>query len=736
MSDIPQKWLDRYVDVRNSIAFYADLETLLIENNVEHAPQPVCLQYAWEGEDPTILSFEHDREEIVDIFTEVFSNPQVTCYGWNFGFDICVLHKWLPELRELMWDALEAGRVFDCMLLETLIDIRYGKYNQEGQCKFVYEHSTGKMERYGYSLFDGERLHRFPDVELHDKGVNSWKLRYGELLHTPVSEYPEDAWLYAVLDVYGLRHVRNAQLEILDLDDRADFSTLHLCAEETFKAAGLIQSSNVSFHTDEVRFVKLRDRLLLELNDATQALSEPIHAPGTCPTPSRPVCERCKAVPKKKGDVWVCPTCGVAMKAACMHRLVEPPRQIMSGKNAGELTKSKKSTKLLEEVVRAAALDAGESVKMANEGSAHVSTEAKYLLKFALKNPVLAKQVTYNQVSKVVTTYLDILPLGFHGGIKYSTHTLLGTGRCSVSDPPLQQLPRKGGVRECLVGCEDFPVIVSCDYGTLELRTLAQSALWLVGWSNLAKALNDGMDVHVLLASDVLELSYEDAVLLYEDGDELLEEWRQLCKIGNFGFGGFMQPETFVDYCLGYGKVITLETAERIYASFLRRWAEMKDVFAYVRRRVNSGRKQITLPSPPNGVWCDGLTKGNLIPTAGANLLFQGPAARGAKLAHARAVRECYAVPSSPLYGNAVPRLFAHDELLFGVRQDPLIVTACAKRIQAIMIETMTEVVSPDVTITADPVAMSRWIKGAKPVWKNGLLMLTQEKEKAVSLSG
>jgi DNA polymerase-1 len=58
-----------------------------------------------------------------------------------------------------------------------------------------------------------------------------------------------------------------------------------------------------------------------------------------------------------------------------------------------------------------------------------------------------------------------------------------------------QQFPQKGGIRECFVRGPGF-VYCSVDYGGLELRTMSQRAIWVVGYSKMAEALNTGMDCH------------------------------------------------------------------------------------------------------------------------------------------------------------------------------------------------------------------------------------------------
>lgn len=123
-------------------------------------------------------------------------------------------------------------------------------------------------------------------------------------------------------------------------------------------------------------------------------------------------------------------------------------------------------------------------------------------------------------------------------------NVLLETGRTSYNGP-VQLLPRKGGIRECIVA-RPGKVLCSVDYESGELVTHAQSCIWIVGYSRLAEALNAGIKVHNAFAATVLGLDYDDFQVRFKQGESLLKDVRQAAKPGNFGFPGRMGAATLV----------------------------------------------------------------------------------------------------------------------------------------------------------------------------------------------
>jgi hypothetical protein len=179
-----------------------------------------------------------------------------------------------------------------------------------------------------------------------------------------------------------------------------------------------------------------------------------------------------------------------------------------------------------------------------------------------------------------------------------------------------------------------------------------------------------------------------------------------------------------VDYArTGYGQEITLSQAKELHRTYRARWPEMADYFRFWSSMAGAdvAERLVFVRS--------GLVRGKVPYTALCNSNFQHLAAMGAKEALYYVSKECYLDTKSPLYG-ARPVLFLHDEAGLEVPySDPVRASRAADRLREIMIERMSVWV-PDVPITATPVMTTRWRKGARPVYIDGLLVPSRPIEK------
>jgi len=297
------------------------------------------------------------------------------------------------------------------------------------------------------------------------------------------------------------------------------------------------------------------------------------------------------------------------------------------------------------------------------------------------------------------------------------------TGNC-------QNPPRKGGVRECFVPREHAHadvarrwVFITCDYDTLEMRTLAQCLLDFFGRSAMAEALRAGRDLHLALGAELLGISYDEARTRYDAGDKIVDEARQFAKIANFGFPGGLAADTLRDYARkSYGKEISAELAIRLHQTFRTVNPEMVLYFA-LASKLAAGDVAPHIVFPRSG-----LVRGMVPYTAICNGWFQNLAAMGATDALYCVSKECYlgvviggkldGAPS-PLAGCR-PVIFLHDEILLEAPEERA--SVAADRLQEIMVARMTTWV-PDIPIKASPSCFRRWYKGAKAVRVGGQLV-------------
>lgn len=138
---------------------------------------------------------------------------------------------------------------------------------------------------------------------------------------------------------------------------------------------------------------------------------------------------------------------------------------------------------------------------------------------------------------------------------------LVRTGRASCSKPNLQQLPRQSDFREMIVPAKDH-WLLSIDYGTLELRTLAQTCLTRFGKSALADVFIAGGDPHIFTAAMVLDTEVGEFLLMPK---EVQKQHRQRAKAINFGVPGGLGSRALQVYAkAGYGVDMTMEEAFKL----------------------------------------------------------------------------------------------------------------------------------------------------------------------------
>jgi DNA polymerase-1 len=125
-----------------------------------------------------------------------------------------------------------------------------------------------------------------------------------------------------------------------------------------------------------------------------------------------------------------------------------------------------------------------------------------------------------HQAGKYRTAYVEPFQnAAASGGRVHPVIRTLGarTGRMSISDPPLQQLPRIGSVRACL--CADpGHVLVGADYAAIEMRVAAA----LSADPTMRRLIAEGVDIHDTVARSLF-------------GPAFTDEQRNVAKRAGFG---------------------------------------------------------------------------------------------------------------------------------------------------------------------------------------------------------
>ena len=160
--------------------------------------------------------------------------------------------------------------------------------------------------------------------------------------------------------------------------------------------------------------------------------------------------------------------------------------------------------------------------------SGQYSTSEDVLEKIRSKHPIIGKILDYRGLKKLLSTYIDSLPLLINpktGKVHTSyNQTVAVTGRLSSTNPNLQNIPIRDEqgkeIRKAFIPDEGC-VFLSIDYSQIELRIMAH----LSGDANMLEAFNNGLDIHSATAAKIFKIPL----------DEVTSDMRRKAKTANFG---------------------------------------------------------------------------------------------------------------------------------------------------------------------------------------------------------
>jgi DNA polymerase-1 len=205
------------------------------------------------------------------------------------------------------------------------------------------------------------------------------------------------------------------------------------------------------------------------------------------------------------------------------------------------------------------------------------STDASVLEELSEKFEVAQKLMEYRQISKVKSTYVDVLPTLTNektGRIHTSfNQTITATGRLSSSNPNLQNIPARGGlgkkIREAFVPQKKGWKIIAADYSQIELRILAH----LSQDKLFTEAFKKDKDVHRATAAEVFGVTE----------DKVTEEMRNSAKVVNFGIIYGMS-----DFGLAKGLKIKRTEAATYIKKYFERYSGVKK---FIDETIEQARK-------------------------------------------------------------------------------------------------------------------------------------------------
>lgn len=282
------------------------------------------------------------------------------------------------------------------------------------------------------------------------------------------------------------------------------------------------------------------------------------------------------------------------------------------------------------------------------------ATDESILQKLASVSPVVSDILTFRELTKLRSTYIDALPqlINRKTGRVHTTYAqaVAVTGRLASSNPNLQNIPvrtaRGREIRKAFVPRDRHHILLSADYSQIELRIVAA----ISGDQAMCAAFIEGKDIHTATAAKVYNVKEE----------EVTKEMRYKAKSVNFGIiygqGAFGLAEN-----LGISRTEAKEIIENYKKEFAGIQKYMDDTIQFARAngyvQTLMGRKRWLRDINSSNFTVRGFAERNAI-----NSPIQGTAADMIKMAM---IRIHSALKNSSLGSKMI--LQVHDELVFDV---------------------------------------------------------------------
>lgn len=281
------------------------------------------------------------------------------------------------------------------------------------------------------------------------------------------------------------------------------------------------------------------------------------------------------------------------------------------------------------------------------------------LAKLAVNHKICDDILTFRQLTKLKSTYVDALPqlINPKTGRVHTNYAqaVAVTGRLASNNPNLQNIPirtdRGREIRKAFIPRDADYVLVSADYSQIELRIVAA----ISGDENMCEAFRSGLDIHTATAARVFNVPHT----------EVTKEMRYKSKSVNFGIiygqGAFGLADN-----LGISRGEAKEIIDNYKKEFtgIQRYMDSTINFAKEHGYVQTlmGRKRWLKDINSQNFTVRGFAERNAI-----NSPIQGTAADMIKLAMIR-VHEAFAANGF----QSKMLLQVHDELVFDVLRSEL----------------------------------------------------------------
>ncbi|MBQ7449186.1 MAG: DNA polymerase I [Paludibacteraceae bacterium] len=319
------------------------------------------------------------------------------------------------------------------------------------------------------------------------------------------------------------------------------------------------------------------------------------------------------------------------------------------------------------------------------------STSEEILLPLANKYPIVKKILDQRELKKLLSTYIDALPLLINPatGKIHTTYnqTVTATGRLSSSNPNLQNLPIRGErgkiIRQAVIpdkGCK----FLSADYSQIELRLMAHFSQD----EHLLSAFLNNQDIHAATAAKIFGCPIE----------EVTKQMRRQAKTTNFGiiygisaFGLSEQLE------------VPVSEARRFIDDYFNAFPQVREFIEKAKQSAREkgyaetlfGRRRYLPDIHSQNANVRGFAERNAV-----NAPIQGTAADIIKMAMVKIDKQ---LTDKGLKAQMIMQV--HDELNFNVPENEV------EEVRSIVVSTMQNVVRLSVPLIADCGIGNNWLE-------------------------
>lgn len=320
------------------------------------------------------------------------------------------------------------------------------------------------------------------------------------------------------------------------------------------------------------------------------------------------------------------------------------------------------------------------------------STGEEILEKIRNRHPIVGKLLDYRKTKKLLSTYIDALPLLVNpttGKIHTSfNQTVTSTGRLSSSNPNLQNIPVREDlgreIRKAFIPDNSDCLFFSADYSQIELRIMAH----LSGDEHMIEAFLSGADIHAATAAKIFGVAHGD----------VSSDMRRKAKTANFGIIYGISAFGLAER-LNISRTEAKELIEGYFTTYPMVKTYMDESIRTAKEKgyveTIFGRKRFLPDINSHNAVVRGYAERNAI-----NAPIQGSAADIIKIAMVRIFRRFEA---EKLRSKMI--LQVHDELNFNVYKNEL------DRVRQIVLQEMEQAVELRVPLIADCGTGQNWLE-------------------------